>query len=213
MSCLHMVPSYLAHLVRVGSLSSVLFFAAYPYYNNFYYSVIDKYFYGNDALYFTVVFTIIHMILYWSINSFFLFCDYTHFLSQYKLPRLKYQIPDSQLIKTTMIRALSGQLFFEPLATYFVLYPLMVRNGTLCVYDISNNGSNDDDVSKLHLKILHWDLITFINYSGQFIVCTLLNSWLFYFFHRILHHPALYGRIHKQHHEYKGTIGFAAECM
>ena len=33
----------------------------------------------------------------------------------------------------------------------------------------------------------------------------------FYFAHRALHHPALYARFHKQHHEYKGSVGFAAE--
>ncbi len=33
----------------------------------------------------------------------------------------------------------------------------------------------------------------------------------FYWSHRALHHPALYKHFHKQHHEYKGTIGFAAE--
>eukprot|EP00483_Globobulimina_turgida_P010923 UN10944 len=36
-------------------------------------------------------------------------------------------------------------------------------------------------------------------------------EWLFYIVHRLVHHPKLYGIIHKQHHEYKGTIGFAAE--
>jgi sterol desaturase/sphingolipid hydroxylase (fatty acid hydroxylase superfamily) len=33
----------------------------------------------------------------------------------------------------------------------------------------------------------------------------------FYWAHRFLHHPLLYARLHKQHHEYKGPIGFAAE--
>ena len=33
----------------------------------------------------------------------------------------------------------------------------------------------------------------------------------FYWSHRLLHHPRLYKHFHKQHHEYRGTIGFAAE--
>lgn len=33
----------------------------------------------------------------------------------------------------------------------------------------------------------------------------------FYWTHRLLHTKLLYKRFHKQHHEYKGTIGFAAE--
>ena len=33
----------------------------------------------------------------------------------------------------------------------------------------------------------------------------------FYWVHRWLHHPRIYKYIHKQHHEYKGPIGFASE--
>ena len=38
----------------------------------------------------------------------------------------------------------------------------------------------------------------------------LMTDFIFYFFHRLLHHPALYSRIHKQHHEFKAVtvIGF-----
>jgi sterol desaturase/sphingolipid hydroxylase (fatty acid hydroxylase superfamily) len=39
----------------------------------------------------------------------------------------------------------------------------------------------------------------------------LVNDFLFYWAHRALHHPKLYGRIHKQHHLFKQTIGIAAE--
>ena len=37
------------------------------------------------------------------------------------------------------------------------------------------------------------------------------NDWGFYWTHRLLHHRALYARFHKQHHEFKGTVGAAAE--
>ncbi len=42
-------------------------------------------------------------------------------------------------------------------------------------------------------------------------VSSALLSGGFYWTHRILHHPVMYKRFHKQHHEYTGTIGFAAE--
>ena len=38
-----------------------------------------------------------------------------------------------------------------------------------------------------------------------FLECT------FYWSHRLLHHPSVYKSWHKQHHEYRGSIGFAAE--
>ncbi len=41
--------------------------------------------------------------------------------------------------------------------------------------------------------------------------CQVFLEASFYWVHRALHHPALYKQIHKQHHEYKGTIGFATE--
>jgi len=39
----------------------------------------------------------------------------------------------------------------------------------------------------------------------------MVNDWGFYWAHRALHSKFLYGKIHKMHHSYKGTIGFAAE--
>jgi sterol desaturase/sphingolipid hydroxylase (fatty acid hydroxylase superfamily) len=37
------------------------------------------------------------------------------------------------------------------------------------------------------------------------------NEWLFYWCHRLLHTKWMYARIHKQHHEYIGSMGIAAE--
>ena len=36
---------------------------------------------------------------------------------------------------------------------------------------------------------------------------------LFYYSHRMLHHPALYARVHKLHHEWKAPIALAANYM
>ncbi len=41
--------------------------------------------------------------------------------------------------------------------------------------------------------------------------CVLFLDTSFYWSHRWLHHPSIYKYVHKQHHEYRGTIGFAAE--
>ena len=46
---------------------------------------------------------------------------------------------------------------------------------------------------------------------GVLMLSQVAMEWVFYFVHRLMHIPSLYGRIHKQHHEYKGTIGYAAE--
>jgi len=39
----------------------------------------------------------------------------------------------------------------------------------------------------------------------------LIEDFLFYWSHRLLHHPSIYKHIHKQHHEFKSTIGIASE--
>ena len=39
----------------------------------------------------------------------------------------------------------------------------------------------------------------------------LVNEWGFYWVHRLMHTTALYATCHKEHHEYVGTLGIAAE--
>jgi len=46
---------------------------------------------------------------------------------------------------------------------------------------------------------------------GQIIFFMLCEDFLFYWIHRILHHPKLYPHIHKKHHEYTVSVSIAAE--
>lgn len=39
----------------------------------------------------------------------------------------------------------------------------------------------------------------------------IINDFLFYWAHRTLHHPLFYAKFHKQHHQFRATIGIAAE--
>jgi len=45
----------------------------------------------------------------------------------------------------------------------------------------------------------------------QIFLCMVIEDTIFYWTHRMLHHPKIYYLIHKKHHEYKTTIGVAAE--
>merc|ERR1711943_41191 len=47
--------------------------------------------------------------------------------------------------------------------------------------------------------------------TGLFAMSILLNDVAFYVAHRTIHHKRLYSWIHKQHHSYTGSVGFAAE--
>jgi len=45
----------------------------------------------------------------------------------------------------------------------------------------------------------------------QLLIFIIIEDTLFYWSHRLLHHPRIYKHIHKQHHEFKSTIGIASE--
>lgn len=45
----------------------------------------------------------------------------------------------------------------------------------------------------------------------QIIFFMLCEDFVFYWGHRLLHHPLLYRKIHKTHHEYNITVSFASE--
>jgi len=46
---------------------------------------------------------------------------------------------------------------------------------------------------------------------SQIFFSMLVEDTLFYWIHRILHHPRLYKHLHKQHHLYINTVSYAAE--
>merc|ERR1719474_651128 len=146
----------------------------------------------TDARIFALGISSVHITLYWSINSFFLFCDTFHYLQHYKIERLPSQKVSDELFRETLKKALFGQTLIEPLGSVFILYPLFALHGTTMRYP-------DEDPPS-------WSGVFGVFMASQFVM-----EWLFYAFHRLLHIPSLYGLIHKQHHEYKGSIGFAAE--
>lgn len=45
----------------------------------------------------------------------------------------------------------------------------------------------------------------------QISFCMVCEDTCFYWGHRLLHHPKLYSKIHKKHHEFYSTVSFAAE--
>ena len=181
--------NYLIHLFRGSFICTIVYFILYPYYNAFY-DKLSSYSFITDAHIFALGVSIIHISFYWIINGFFLYCDTYKALQQYKIPRLKSQLVSKELFYNTLKSAIFGQLFIEPLGVIYILWPLFKFHG-------SQMRLSEDPSFVYVLSILIF---------SQF-----LMEWLFYIFHRMLHHPSLYGIIHKQHHEYKGPIGFAAE--
>ena len=45
----------------------------------------------------------------------------------------------------------------------------------------------------------------------QTVFCMFMEDTMFYWSHRLLHHPKLYSKIHKKHHEFNNPVGFISE--
>jgi fatty acid hydroxylase domain-containing protein 2 len=58
--------------------------------------------------------------------------------------------------------------------------------------------------------LLHLHPVTLKRCVFDFCAYIVVEEVLFYYLHRLLHHPKLYRYIHKQHHEYTAPIGLAA---
>merc|ERR1712216_311018 len=93
-----------------------------------------------------------------------------------------------ETIKTILI----GRIFTGPLSIYLVGTSALQRRGMLQkTFDLKR-----PPVAQLYLT---------------FMAATLFNEVGFYLAHRTFHSSYLYAKFHKMHHEWKGTVSFAAE--
>lgn len=110
-------------------------------------------------------------------------------LQQYKLTRKDAEIPTPALIKQLLTEAAVNQLLVAPVIAA-LLFSAAKHFGMPSV------GSALPDVPTM--------LVMFAGAHA-------FNDVGFYFTHRLLHHPKLYARFHKQHHQFRGSVGAAAE--
>lgn len=148
-----------------------------------------KYFQSNfglsDQFLYMMLISVSHILVYSAINGFFVLVD----LDKYKFERNKAQIPGATLINSTLVAAVISQLITSPLLTYY-LYPAF---------------------QSLGLKALDAPLPPLRDLAWTYFVAHAFNDFGFYWTHRMLHTKLLYSTVHKQHHEFKGSIGIAAE--
>lgn len=145
----------------------------------------------SDAAVFTLSFTGIRVFLYWSMNSVFEFWRRTGKMEQYRLPRT-HAPPTGKLLRRCWTEALVGQFIVNPL----VLMTIGFR-GFRAIGGMPSVLSKLPSVPKIF---------------GAMLLSSFLNEWGFYWVHRAVHEvPGLYKAVHKQHHEFKSSIGFAAE--
>ena len=143
----------------------------------------------SDRGAFTIGMVLLHSVLYFGVNG-LLFAD-PGFLRPYRIERSAHQMPSKDLLRQTLVSGAVGRFVIEHPLVWYVLYELMVRIGGM---------------PSMHSQVGDCRAVGAILCAAR-----LFNDVAFYGSHRALHHPALYGRFHKQHHRFTGTIGFAAE--
>jgi sterol desaturase/sphingolipid hydroxylase (fatty acid hydroxylase superfamily) len=142
----------------------------------------------SDQGFFTAGTMALHAIMYLCVAGFYHYCDRVGALERFKLHRVQRMGPSVELLHSTWIQAAVGQLVTGPPSLWLV--------GGL----FAHFGSPAIDAPLPAVPAL----------LGYLLFAQVVNCWGFYWSHRLLHHPSLYW-IHKRHHAYTGTIGFAAE--
>lgn len=142
----------------------------------------------SDASVFTLVAAASHTLTYIVANSFFAACERFGWFERHRLPRKQAQLPSRQLITRTLIQATVGQIV-APIIVFLLYRHVLTSPAT--------------QETPMPGILQTW---------GHFVCATLVNEVGFYTAHRVLHEfPWLYKNIHKQHHQYIGSISIAAE--
>eukprot|EP01091_Cochliopodium_minus_P017034 TRINITY_DN6566_c0_g2_i1.p1 TRINITY_DN6566_c0_g2~~TRINITY_DN6566_c0_g2_i1.p1 ORF type:complete len:329 (-),score=34.68 TRINITY_DN6566_c0_g2_i1:79-1065(-) len=153
------------------------------------YQNLFDYFGLGDKMMFVVVTSLVHSLSYFFSFAFYQMCEQFNLLEKYKIKKTeKMKGPSQELILKTLKDALIGQFIFQPILLY-IIYDYATEYGMIM------NGPLPSFFEAF--QTLFW-------YYHFLEIC-------FYFSHRLLHHPLLYKRFHKQHHEYKDTISISAE--
>ena len=141
----------------------------------------------SDVTAFTVTLWLTQIMLFVVAHGFFGACDYFGWLQAHKLPRKPYMKPPRSLIISTLQHEIFGMLVIQPVALYLV-------------------GSY-----VLSLPARDAALPNLMECAVHIFGALVTNEVLFYIAHRLFHEfPVLY-KIHKKHHEYRGTISIAAQ--
>lgn len=177
-------------LYQSALLGLVLTYATFPIYQRIVAVVrAQLHGYGSDPMVFTIVANLVHLGTYSVINGSFGVFDYAGVLQQYKLARKPYMKATKSLLVSTLLEAALSQLVINPAVLYY-LYPYLQRLG---------------------MHPLDAQLPSVQNIFFTFCLAYLVNCFGFYWAHRTFHAKALYAYFHKQHHEFSGSIGIAAE--
>nr|AFK11127.1 uncharacterized protein C5orf4-like protein [Callorhinchus milii] len=151
---------------------------------------VHSFFGGKEWALFLLGTLVIPTLVFWLFNALLTMVDLTgkpRAVARYKIQIGKNQPLDLSRLHQAVATVLVNQ-FCLSLPMVVLMYPVMQWRGSPCGPE---------------LPTFHWVLL-------ELSVFGLLEELLFYYSHRLFHHPTLYTRIHKKHHEWTAPIGVIA---
>eukprot|EP00048_Salpingoeca_helianthica_P015345 m.226272 g.226272 ORF g.226272 m.226272 type:complete len:272 (-) comp16911_c0_seq1:156-971(-) len=141
---------------------------------------------SDDALYFGATIEAVHAATFVVCTLFFLYIESQPAFDKY---RIRPKAPlDPKLRNQAILNIATSHLVAVPYLAILV-YPLFRWRG----------------------MDLHAALPGPLTCIWQIIFSMMVEDTLFYWIHRLLHHPKLYKHLHKQHHKFINTVSYAAE--
>ncbi|XP_025056787.1 fatty acid hydroxylase domain-containing protein 2 [Alligator sinensis] len=145
---------------------------------------------GNEqAIYFSGT-LLVPFLVFWCVNGVYMVADVTgkpNFITRYRIQLGKNDPVDTKKLLQA-VRTVLFNLFFISVPLVVLTFPIVKWWGDPC---------------REELPTFRWVLI-------ELLIFGLVEEILFYYSHRLFHHPLLYKHIHKKHHEWTAPVSVVA---